>query len=188
MVLGPTFPDSYVFYGRFLKEQKRYTEAAKMLNKAMSLSGSNLYTRRLLMETYQLMQYWPGLKTVAESTLQINPTNAEAARYLKAAEAQKSTTDALADEVKKSPKAQKYIDLGLEYYNKGMYLQCVEASKEAIKLQPNLPEAYNNIGAAYNLLAQYTDAIPALKMAIKLKPDFQLAKNNLAVAESKLRK
>ncbi|MES2807959.1 MAG: hypothetical protein V4619_05005 [Bacteroidota bacterium] len=188
MVLGPTFPDSYVFYGRFLKEQKKYTEAAKMLNKAMSLSGSNLYTRHLLMETYQLMQHWPGLKTVAESTLQINPTNAEAARYLKAGEAQKSTTDALADEVKKSPTAQKYIDLGLEYYNKGMYLQCVEASKEAIKLQPNLPEAYNNIGAAYNLLAQYTKAIPALKMAIKLKPDFQLAKNNLAIAESKLRK
>lgn len=188
MILGPNFPDSYVFYGRFLKEQKRYAEAAQMLNKSMSLSSSNLYTRTLLMETYQLMQNWAGLKTVAQSTLQINPGNTESARYLKAAEAQKTTTEVLADEAKKLPTAKKYLDLGLEYYRAGNYLQCIEVCKEAIKLQPNLPEAYNNMGAAYNLLGRYEEAIPVLKMAVKLRPNFLLAKNNLVCAESQLAK
>jgi tetratricopeptide (TPR) repeat protein len=186
LILGPNFPDSYVFYGRFLKNQKRYPEAAQMLNKALALSASNLYTRSLLMGTYQLMQNWVGLKAIAQSTLQINPGNGEAVKYLMAAENGKSTTEILADEVKKSPTAKKYLDLSLDYYNTGNYLQCIAACKKAIQLQPNLAEAYNNMGAAYNLLGRYADAVPALQMAIGLKPDFQLAKNNLALAKSKL--
>jgi tetratricopeptide (TPR) repeat protein len=183
---GPAFPDSYVFYGRYLKEQRRYNEAVDMLTKAMSLSPANLYARSLLMETYELKQDWPNVKKLAESTLEVNPGNAEAMRYLKAAEPKRSIANAIADDLNQSPTAKKYLDLSLKYYNAGDYPKCIEACKNALKLEPNLAEAYNNIGAAYNRMGNYAEAVAALQVAIKLKPDFQLAKNNLAFAQSKL--
>ncbi len=58
--------------------------------------------------------------------------------------------------------------------------ECIAAAQEALRLDPNYPEAYNNLAAAYEALGMWDEAIQAATEAIRLKPDFQLAKNNLA--------
>jgi tetratricopeptide (TPR) repeat protein len=183
---GNSLPDAYLFYGRYLKEQKRYFEAIPQFEKALMLSPGHLYAINLLMDTYLEIGNWDALKEMANNTLQISPGNKDALYYLDAANKKTNKLDIEADKVKAAPTAQKYLDLSLQYYQTGKYQQCIDAATQAIRLKPDYAEAYNNIGSAYNLLQQYDKAIAALKKAIALKPGFQLAKNNLTQAQQEL--
>ena len=49
---------------------------------------------------------------------------------------------------------------------------------EAIRLNPNLADAYTNRGASYNALGQYQRAIRDLDEAINLNPEMAMAYNN----------
>ena len=60
----------------------------------------------------------------------------------------------------------------------------IDAARQALKLNPNYAEAYNNIAAAENALGHYSEGIRAAHEALRRKPDFALARNNLAWAES----
>jgi len=66
--------------------------------------------------------------------------------------------------------------------------KCTDAEKailylsEAIKLQPNIAEAYNNRGNAYADLQQYELAIEDYNEAIRLKPDYAHAYYNRGLA------
>lgn len=186
IMYGSNLPDAYIFYGRFLKEQKRYVEAIAQFEKALALSPGHLYAANMLMDTYLETANWDALKTMANNTLQISPDNKDALYYLDAANKRKAKSDTQADQSPTPPTAEKYLDLSLQYYQTGKYQQCIDAATQAIKLKPDYAEAYNNIGSAYNMLQQYDKAIIALKKAIELKPDFQLAKNNLAQAQKGL--
>jgi len=75
-----------------------------------------------------------------------------------------------------------YLDLSLQLYREERYVESIAASRAALVLRPNYPEAWNNIGAAYNKLGRYEEAAAACEEALRLKPDFQLARNNLQCA------
>ncbi|GAB3915505.1 hypothetical protein GCM10028826_30690 [Mucilaginibacter boryungensis] len=183
---GGTSPDPYLYYGRYLNQKGRYTDAAANLQKAIAIAPANLYARIILMDVYQNLGNWNDLKSLATTTLQMSPDNIEAKNYLNAAIERKNKLDLTADLVKQAPSAEKYLDLSLQYYNAGQFEKCIEACKEAIKLKRDFPEAYNNMGSAYNMLGQYTQAINALNHALALKPNFQLAANNLAQAKARI--
>ncbi|MES2591410.1 MAG: tetratricopeptide repeat protein [Bacteroidota bacterium] len=179
---SPNSPDPWFFYGNFLSQQLRYTEAIPMLAKCVELSPASIGARSVLMKAYNDTGEWDKLNTIAQGTLQIMPNNNEAMEYLKASQNRKGKIEMAAEEVKKAPTAQKYFDLGLMYYSAGKYEQCVEAYLEAVKLKPNYDDAYNNMGSAYTLMKQFDKGIAACQKAIEINPDFQLAKNNLADA------
>lgn len=183
LVYGSNYPDAYSYYGRFLNSRGRYTEAIPKLLAAINLSPANTFARTQLMEAYQNTEQWDRLKNMAESTLQIEPNNADAKGYLQAAIARKSSLDAQADSVKKSPTADKYLTLSLGYYNAGRFQNCIDACNRALLLKPNFVAAYNNICASYNKLQQWGHAIAAAKKGLALEPNNQLLKNNLAEAE-----
>ena len=69
----------------------------------------------------------------------------------------------------------------------GVNNESIAASRAALALRPNYPEAWNNIGAAYNKLGRYEEAAAACEQALRLKPDFELARNNLTYAREKLK-
>ena len=71
------------------------------------------------------------------------------------------------------------IDLSLQKYQEGQFQQCIDAAQSALKLQPNVPEAYNNLSAAYIKLGKWDQAIENAKLALNARPNFELAKNNL---------
>ena len=60
--------------------------------------------------------------------------------------------------------------------------KAIEYLNEAIKLKPDLAEAYNNRGKAYGDLGQRQQAITDYNEAIRLKPDYAHAYNNRGVA------
>jgi protein O-mannosyl-transferase len=179
---GVGYANGYFYYGRFLTDQMRYPEAIKMLNKALEISPADLNTRTTLMKAYQGSEDWNMLNKLVLSTLELDAHNAEALTFLEATKLRKGSVELFADEVKKSPTAEKYLDLSLKYYQKGRYEECIGAAREALKLKPDYAEAYNNIGSAYNNLKQYDKAIAACQKAIEINPGFQIARNNLAWA------
>lgn len=73
--------------------------------------------------------------------------------------------------------ADDYINQSVEFYNKGEFLKCIEASRNSIAIAPS-SAAYNNICSAYNQLKQYDKAIEACDLALKLDPSNQLANGN----------
>jgi tetratricopeptide (TPR) repeat protein len=176
---GNGYPDSWYFYGKFLCDQSRFTEATPILAKAIELSPGHIGARSMLMKAYNETSDWDKLNELAQNTLQVIPGNTEALQYLEASKNRKGKTEITQEGIIKAPTADKYLALSLTYCQEGKYQQCIDAATEAIKLKPNFAEAYNNIGSAYNLLKQYDKAIEACQKALQISPTFQLAKNNL---------
>jgi len=64
-----------------------------------------------------------------------------------------------------------YLAIGLCNNELGNYTKAIEAYKQAIRIDPDLADAYYNLGLAYNELGFYKDAIEAYKQAIRINPD-----------------
>jgi tetratricopeptide (TPR) repeat protein len=60
--------------------------------------------------------------------------------------------------------------------------KAIEYLTNSIRLEPNVPNPYNNRGLAYSELAQYQQAIQDYDEAIRLKPDHADAYNNRGIA------
>ncbi|MCK8523949.1 hypothetical protein M0D21_20395 [Aquimarina sp. D1M17] len=82
-----------------------------------------------------------------------------------------------------SPTSDQYVTLSLLYYKEKNYFKSIEASKDAINLQPNNSVAYNNLCTAYNELLMYEKAIIACEKSLQFQPESNLTKNNLKAAK-----
>jgi tetratricopeptide (TPR) repeat protein len=60
------------------------------------------------------------------------------------------------------------------------YQECIDAAREALKLNPNYAEAYNNLGYCSGGLGKWDEGVQYLNEALRIRPDFQLAKGNIA--------
>lgn len=178
----------YYYYGRYLKQHKRYTEAVQMLKKSLELNDSFMDSRYLLMEIFAELGNWDELNTLARQTLEISPDNQFAKTYLDASIKKVTNLDIALNDTQKKNTPEAFLNLSLTYYQRGKFEDCIEACKQALRLKPDYPEAYNNICSAYNALEDWDNAIKACNKAIQLKPDFQLAKNNLNWALSQKKK
>ena len=114
------------------------------------------------------------------SALELSPTDLTVRELLAQADAQ-----AINQPATQTPEY--YLDLSLQHYREGRYAESIAASRAALALRPNYPEAWNNIGAAYNKLGRYEEAAAACEEALRLKPDFRLARNNLQYAREMAR-
>jgi Flp pilus assembly protein TadD len=115
-----------------------------------------------------------------QSALELSPSDLTARELLKQANAQ-----AVNQPATQTPES--YLALSLQHYREERYAESIAASRAALALRPNYPEAWNNIGAAYNKLGRYKEGAAACEEALRLKPDFQLARNNLTYAREKLK-
>jgi hypothetical protein len=64
-------------------------------------------------------------------------------------------------------KAQTYADLGWKAYERGEYEKCMELSKKAIELNPELGWVHNNIGLVYLINKNYMSAIDSYGSALE---------------------
>lgn len=65
-------------------------------------------------------------------------------------------------------KAEMFGELGWKAYEKGEYDKCIELSKKAIELNPNLSWVHNNIGLVNLIKGDYISAIDSYSTAITL--------------------
>lgn len=176
---GRSFPDTWFFYGNFLCNQSRYSEAIPLLEKTIELSPAHISAYSSLMKSYNETGDWDKLNRIAKQTLDIIPGNQEALNYLRASETRKGQVEIREEEAMKSPTAEKYLDLSLLFYQKGQYEKSIEACQNAIKLKPDYADAYSNMCASYNQLKQWDKAIEACDHALKIDPSHKLANGNL---------
>lgn len=186
--LDPNYPSGHYFYGEYLRKKGSFNEAIAEYKSTLQLTSSDIKSLEGLMDVYNTLMNAEELINTAKKTLSLDPNNVKAKAYENGivANPQQAKVVEIADP--NAPKtAEYYLGLSLTYYNSGDYLKCIEACREAIKINPTFSEAYNNICAAYNMLKKFKEAAEAGKSAVALNPNNQLAKNNLAYSVSMLK-
>jgi serine/threonine-protein kinase len=99
------------------------------------------------------------------------PQTAEALRYCTAARALRPKSAAV------------LLKLGLMLEAQARQPEAEDAFREAVRLQPDFPEAHYNLGLALKGQGKLPEAIAEFQEALRLRPDFPQAKQNLAEAE-----
>jgi len=84
--------------------------------------------------------------------------------------------------IETNPTADNYVTLGLAYYDASEFEKAIEATQQAILINPNDAIAYNNLGWYYSALNEWNGAIEAFNAALAINPDFDLASRNLEMA------
>ncbi len=75
------------------------------------------------------------------------------------------------DCVKKSPKkARPYVNLGVAYYNAGVYDKSLEITQKALQIDPKFGQAYYNLGLVYQKTGDLNKAIAGEKKALEVDP------------------
>jgi protein O-mannosyl-transferase len=174
------------YYASFLKTQERFDEAIIQLKNCLSISYSYMPARHMLMELYLILGYRDNLISLIEVTLELFPSDKytlDLNELVKSAPSL-SELDIAKHNATTNPNASNFINLSLAYYKSGMYLECIDACKSALELDPENALAYNNMCSAYTMLGEYDKAIEACNNALQIKPDYELAKNNLNKAIS----
>jgi tetratricopeptide (TPR) repeat protein len=77
---------------------------------------------------------------------------------------------------------------GNEYLDKRNYSMALNHYDQAIKIDPNYTDAWNNKGIALHNLRKFKEAIDCCDMAIKINPNYTDAWNNKGVSLGKLGK
>ncbi|MGH9627471.1 MAG: tetratricopeptide repeat protein, partial [Bryobacteraceae bacterium] len=161
------------YYGRYLKDRGRVTEAIEQLQAAIDRNALQTGARTLLMQAYAERGHWDDVRLIAAETLRLVPNDTEAAIWLARAMGQMKAMSAA-----QSP--EDYLRLSLQSFQQERYRDCIEAARKALRLHPGYAEAYNNIAAGHQALGEWDEAISAAQEALRLLPNFQLARNNLA--------
>ena len=186
LLLAPNDEQPPFYYGRWLMTRGLVSDAIPQFEASIAHNRDFMDPRYALMQAYLDAGRVDDDKKLAADTLKIAPGDAVALRHWNGQAVADSLPDPVAEAeatVRQSPTANNYLALTLAYHQAKRYRDCIRAAQEALKLQPNFPEAYNNIAAAYEDLHEWDAAIAAASEAVRLRPDFQLAKNNLAYSE-----
>ena len=70
------------------------------------------------------------------------------------------------------------VNLSAEHCHAGRLQDCIAAAKQALAINPNSADAYNNIAAAYMSLGMPKEAFQNIQESLRLRPDYELAQNN----------
>lgn len=157
IALDSNNPESYYFYGNYLKNCGRYQEALGMAQQALQLAPGHISSQNLMNE---LLATPGGLQSPLE-----------------AAEKLVNTTH--------TPEA--YLNLSLQYYNARRYEDCIKMCEQALLLKPNWDAAYNNICCSYNELHKWNEAIQACEKGLTINPAHAQLKGNLEVSKKGLK-
>ncbi len=86
----------------------------------------------------------------------------------------------------KIPTIPNLINLGLAYFNNGMYVEAIAVNSQVLQLDSTNAVAYNNICASYNNLNRYEEAIYFGKSALRYDANNTLANNNIAFSQKRI--
>jgi tetratricopeptide (TPR) repeat protein len=123
------------------------------------------------------------LASLVEETSRLYPQDSVVANYQHLLQSVRQQLAAAEASAHNTPSPENWLQLSLLYYQAGRYKDCIAAAKEALKLEPDDAEAYNNIAAGHQAQGQWDEAIRASEQALKINPNLQIARNNLAYAE-----
>ncbi len=164
IALAPIDARSHYYYAVWLNQEGRFAEALLHAQSAVSMNLAWMEARTLLMDLYDHSGDADLARRVADSTLRISPSDADAQRYLQRG----SVHD-----------ADYWVGVSLRQYQEHQYDKCISAAREALKLRSGYAEAYNNIAAAYQAMGKWDESIVAAQQALQIKPGLEIARRNL---------
>ncbi len=186
--LMPDLAENYYYYARYLDQRGRKDQAMENLRKCIQLVDANMDARHALMPLLYDASRTAELKQVASRTLELEPGDPEATKYLGLAQSGKMPLESIVARSAGFTKPGEFLDLSLQYYRAGEYAQCIAACQRALKLKPDYAEAWSNICAAYNMLGNFEEGKRAGEEAVRYAPDNAMAKANLAWSVGELEK
>ena len=153
LAMGWTHLDDIWFY-RTKSREKSLEAAEQFAQKAISLSGDEAATHRLLASIYMLRKEYE--KAIAESQKSVDlAPNSAVANFI----------------------------FGMVLRNAERYGEAIPFLEKAIRLNPITPVNYlNNLAWAHTYLAQYEKAVPLWNKAIEKNPDYLFAYTGLTAA------
>jgi tetratricopeptide (TPR) repeat protein len=176
-------PDNFINLSLAYYQVQRYQDCIGAARKSLALKPDYAVAYNNISAAFVGMSLWDSAIFYATEALHFEP-DLQLARYnLKVSLDQKKALNEsikqLEDSVRTEPTPDRLISLSLAYHNAGRYQECIAAAKEALKLKPDFPEAWNNICSASNMLGRFQDGKAAGEEALRLRPDYELAGNNL---------
>ncbi len=179
LALAPDDSQSYYYYARWLSGRGRIGEAAALLETGIQKNRLDTQCRTLLLELYQRQMAWPKFDALLADSLSVAPGDAD---FLRFRAMRAGVRPGIQTAQNRPQRAEDFLSLSLTDYWAGRYQDCIAAAQQALRLNPNYAEAWNNIAVAWNAQGRYDLGIQAAEQAVRLKPDFALARNNLAWA------
>lgn len=88
----------------------------------------------------------------------------------------------IAEKIKRLEHAPSHVKMGLIFVKNNLLSDAVNEFRTAIKLSPNLVDAYNNLGLTYIRMKNFPEAVRILESALKIKSDYADLHMNLAMA------
>lgn len=157
---------------------KQSSQAEQNFKEALRLASSSpdsyaYYARYLLAHSRA-----EEARALLQRALELSPTDLTAGDLLAQAKAPSANQPA-----PQTPEY--YLDLSLQFYGEGHYVESIVASRRALDLRPGYAEAWNNVCAACNKLGRYDEAATACEQALRYEPDLELARNNLQYARQR---
>lgn len=178
---GASWSPSYSWYAEWLQSHGRNAEGSIMAFKALAIDPYDLKARRTLFEIVSAGHDWVQLKKLADDMLRLYPNDPDGARALEVAQNGMDQLVPAEKEAKDAPSVEHYLDLSVKYYNNERYDDCIRAAREALRINPNLGEAYANIASAYHTMGKVDETITALREEVRLNPNLPSATHNLDV-------
>lgn len=183
---GPSWSRGYAAYGEWLLAKSRTDEAQKMAKRALDLDSYDNTARRTLMDVFAQNHQWEQLRQFAADTLKREPGDPDGERSLEVAQSGLDHIDKTALAAKYEPTVDNYLALSVEFFNSQRYQECIDAAKQALKINPNQAEAYANLATAYHTLGKLDESLAALRQEIRLNPNLPNAKSNLEVVMAEM--
>ena len=150
----------------------RYQEAIAAAQQSVALNPASAVAYTDIAASYAALRLWDQSIPYAQQAYRLQPNSQLA----------KNNLDWVLQENEKAGGAPVpansrtplyFLNLSLQDYQAGHFNECIVDAKEALKLKPDMAEAYNNMAACDSSLSKWDDAIRAAGEAVRLKPDFQ---------------
>lgn len=177
--LDPDYVPAKAYYGRFLLRRGRTREALTMEQQAVESDPTSAVAWLTLADAWRDRPDWEKALDAAHRLLALDPDNEDGQRIQRVAETGIGARKAAEEAVKRLPTLDAYLALAAVYYNEHRYQDCINASREAIKLDSSAGEPWVNIGTSLSALGRHEESIAAMEEAQKLRPDLEFIRNNI---------
>jgi tetratricopeptide (TPR) repeat protein len=178
---APAYSPVYSSFGRWLTSQGRLGEGLDMANKAVKLDPYDLTGRRTILEVLAQQHNWLDLKQVAGDALVLYPDDDGMKASIQVAETGIKSVATAKLEALKEPSVDHLLALSVHYYEVRQYENCIQSARDALKINPDLGEAYANIATAYHTMGRLDETIAALREEVRINPNLRSASHNLQV-------
>jgi tetratricopeptide (TPR) repeat protein len=179
---APAYSPAYSSFARWLTAQGRLGEGLDMANKAVKLDPYDIVGRRTTLEVLAQQHNWLDLKQVATDSLVLYPDDDGMKSSIQVAETGISAVGVAKMAVLKEPTVDHLLNLSVHYYEVRRYEDCIQSARAALKINPDLGEAYANIATAYHTMGKLDETIAALREEIRINPNLRSATHNLEIA------